>query len=378
VRLACVGGFLGAGKTTALLEAARTLIARGSRVGVITNDQGSRLVDTALVRNRGLRTEEITGGCFCCRFTEFVKHASQLVAQHRPDIILAEAVGSCTDLAATVYAPLRRFHATTFDLAPLSVFVEPSRFRELFGPSSLFEDSVRYLFEKQLVEAELILLSKRDLLTAAETIELTTEIQRLGGTVPVIAMSARTGAGVNEWVNELLSARSRGAHVLDLDYEVYGQAEASLGWLNATVDLVADNEFRPAEFGEVVVGGIQKACRETKAAIAHLKILLMTAHGSDRIALTTNDGRAMWDGAGNLGLVREASVIINARVATSPDQLRSTVEHALQSSARQLGIRAAVLDMESFAPAPPKRPVLAHLRPETRDQRSGTRLNVDL
>ena len=167
VRIACIGGFLGAGKTTALIEAARTLMARGLKVGVITNDQGSNLVDTALVRSQGLQTEEITGGCFCCRFTEFVKHASRLVEQHRPDIILAEAVGSCTDLAATVYAPLRRFHAADFELAPLSVFVEPDRMREYLDPLVPFEDSVRYLFEKQFAEAELIILSKADLLTPA-------------------------------------------------------------------------------------------------------------------------------------------------------------------------------------------------------------------
>jgi hypothetical protein len=71
VRLACVGGFLGEGKTTALIEAARNMIARGSRVEVITNDQGSHLVDTVVVRSRGLQTEEITGGCFCWRFSEF-------------------------------------------------------------------------------------------------------------------------------------------------------------------------------------------------------------------------------------------------------------------------------------------------------------------
>jgi G3E family GTPase len=145
VRLACVGGFLGAGKTTALIEAARNLMARGLKVGVITNDQGGNLVDTALVRSQGLQTEEITGGCFCCRFTEFVKHASQMVERHHPDIILAEAVGSCTDLAATVYEPLRRLYAAEFELAPLSVFVEPDRIREMLGASSQFQDSVRYL-----------------------------------------------------------------------------------------------------------------------------------------------------------------------------------------------------------------------------------------
>ena len=48
VRLIIAGGFLGAGKTTLLLTAARRLAERGYRVGLITNDQGDDLVDTAL------------------------------------------------------------------------------------------------------------------------------------------------------------------------------------------------------------------------------------------------------------------------------------------------------------------------------------------
>ena len=41
-----IGGFLGAGKTTAMLRLAELLSARGLRVGLITNDQSRGLVDT--------------------------------------------------------------------------------------------------------------------------------------------------------------------------------------------------------------------------------------------------------------------------------------------------------------------------------------------
>ena len=358
VRIACVGGFLGAGKTTALIEAARNLMARGLKVGVITNDQGSHLVDTALVRAVGLQADEITGGCFCCRFTEFVRYASRLVEQHSPDIILAEAVGSCTDLAATVYEPLRRFHAAKFALAPLSVFVEPERIQEILGPDSQFEDSIRYLFEKQLAEAELIILSKIDVLQPGEEEDLRAQIQLLAEGIPVSAMSATTGVGIKNWVDRLLGEPSRAEKNLDLDYEVYGQAEASLGWLNATADLISEHNFPPAEWGEAIVRKIQQECVATESAMAHLKVMLVTAQGSDRIALTSSSGRAVWDGEGTLGLARETSAIINARIGAKPDELRRIVEGALQSVSQEWGVSARVVDMESFAPAPPKRPVL--------------------
>ncbi|MGA9958965.1 MAG: GTP-binding protein, partial [Acidobacteriaceae bacterium] len=44
--IAIVGGFLGAGKTTLILAAAKELERRGIRSAVILNDQGNELVDT--------------------------------------------------------------------------------------------------------------------------------------------------------------------------------------------------------------------------------------------------------------------------------------------------------------------------------------------
>src|SRR5688500_18527858 len=100
-----VGGFLGAGKTTALYRAGEYLTGRGLRVGLIMNDQSDALVDTAIVRSRQLPVEEIAGGCFCCRFNSLIDAAARLDRDARPDVILAEPVGSCTDLAATVVLP---------------------------------------------------------------------------------------------------------------------------------------------------------------------------------------------------------------------------------------------------------------------------------
>src|SRR5262245_60456804 len=48
-----VGGFLGAGKTTAMLRLAEHLTQRGQRVGLITNDQSQGLVDTSIVTAKG-------------------------------------------------------------------------------------------------------------------------------------------------------------------------------------------------------------------------------------------------------------------------------------------------------------------------------------
>ena len=80
--LILVGGFLGAGKTTLLLQAAARLRDRGLRAAIITNDQGGELVDTRLVNASGYAAEEIAGGCFCCRFSDFISAAERLRSLH--------------------------------------------------------------------------------------------------------------------------------------------------------------------------------------------------------------------------------------------------------------------------------------------------------
>jgi len=123
-RYIMIGGFLGAGKTTSVVRLAQHLTDQGLKVGLITNDQGSELVDTAMLRSRGFATEEIPGGCFCCRFNSLVDAAHKLTVATRPDVFIAEPVGSCTDLVATVTYPLRRIYGDNFSIAPLSVLVD--------------------------------------------------------------------------------------------------------------------------------------------------------------------------------------------------------------------------------------------------------------
>src|SRR6476620_10884050 len=91
-RYVMIGGFLGSGKTTAIAALAQRLTRQGLRVGLITNDQGQNLVDTALLRSRGFATEEIPGGCFCCRFNSLVEAAERLTAAARPDVFIGEPV----------------------------------------------------------------------------------------------------------------------------------------------------------------------------------------------------------------------------------------------------------------------------------------------
>ncbi len=63
IRFLMVGGFLGAGKTTAIARLARMFQAQGRQVGIITNDQATDLVDTHSLRSQGFNVGEVPGAC---------------------------------------------------------------------------------------------------------------------------------------------------------------------------------------------------------------------------------------------------------------------------------------------------------------------------
>jgi G3E family GTPase len=106
VRIVLLGGFLGAGKTTAIARLARCFQDRGLKVGIITNDQADELVDTLTLQSQGFAVDQVAGACFCCHFNALTHSAAALLERESPQVILAEPVGSCTDLVATVIRPL--------------------------------------------------------------------------------------------------------------------------------------------------------------------------------------------------------------------------------------------------------------------------------
>ena len=354
-RIVCIGGFLGSGKTTAIIQVARRLMENGIKVGIITNDQGHQLADTALVRAEGFQAEEIGGGCFCCRFQDFAGSAQRLVEQTRAQIILAEAVGSCTDLSATVCRRLRCYHALQFSVAPLTVLVDPARAHEMLNNFSPFNEDVRYLFGKQLSEADHIVLTKQDLFRDDEIEILRRKISEFVGDIPVHAMSARTGSGLAEWL-KVIQQEAGETHELELDYDRYAAAEAALGWLNGSFDLTSERAFLPTAIAEALIARIREACKERGLAIGHLKSVVISSEGSAGVALTGTETTAAWGEQSALPSCKEASMIINARVCATPEELQHMVRDSLQEVTSSRVIFAVQRHLEAFSPSPPRRP----------------------
>jgi Ni2+-binding GTPase involved in maturation of urease and hydrogenase len=354
-----VGGFLGAGKTTAILKAAQRFRAEGLRVGLITNDQSYGLVDTAMLSSHGFAVEEITGGCFCCRFNSLVEASERLSAEATPDMFIAEPVGSCTDLKATVDYPLRRMFGADFQIAPLSVLVDPVRAMRILGleTGKSFSRKVLYIYRKQLEEAEVIVINKADLLSAERLDALRTALAAEFPAARVHAMSARSGQGLEEWV-ELVTAESpRLGGAMGVDYDTYAEGEALLGWLNTTVRLEsAAGPFDGNALLARLAGSLQAALRELGAEVAHLKMTLMPGEDGGDIAvanLVRDDGHPELSHTLREPL-ESGQLILNLRAEADPELLKSLALPAIDAAASEAGrIRATVEHVECFRPGKP-------------------------
>src|SRR6185436_3112503 len=275
-RYIMIGGFLGAGKTTAVGKLARELGHQGFRVGLITNDQGRNLVDTTMLRSQGFSTEEIPGGCFCCRFNSLVDAAERLTANTRPEIFIAEPVGSCTDLAATVTYPLRRMYQDNFTVAPISVLVDPVRAQRVFGlkKGGNFSEKVLYIYKKQIEEADLVIISKSDLLADKELDALRQVILKEFPGKEIMTVSARSGKNLSAWFSRIVDAKQTARTAMKVDYGIYADGEALLGWLNCTVNLTAKKAFDSHKLLKQLATEIQKRLAAKKAEVAHMKMTL--------------------------------------------------------------------------------------------------------
>lgn len=285
-----VGGFLGSGKTTAIIEAARILTARGKRVGIITNEQGRRLVDTGFIRSIDLPALDVTEGCFCCHLDDFSERIEEIAEKYNPQVLFAESVGSCADLVATVIKPLVEVRKTSASPASLSVFTDCRLLqRWLRGQEMPFSENVMYIFEKQIEESGLLVVNKIDLLSAEDARAVTALAEKKYPEKAVRAQNSLDAGQVEEWL-ELIQSGSQPLPTasLDIDYDVYAVGERKFTWLEREYRITFP-ETRQILLIAKIIQKITQLMHERKLRIAHLKFLVSTDLGSVKISVTGED-----------------------------------------------------------------------------------------
>jgi len=358
VKLAAIGGFLGSGKTTLMLELGKKLASdMGKTVAMVTNDQGEVLVDTNIIRDYGFAVTEVVGGCFCCKFPDFVTHIREMAQEVNPDVILAESVGSCTDLLATVYAPLMRYYKGEFSLSPFTVLVDAATVlsfnekRNLLSPST----ATGSLYSWQIKEGDIVAINKTDLVSESDLQKIEDFLRKLNGEAEIIRVSVKSGFNVDELLNMLMSRehKSRPTITRKIDYDTYAFAEAELGWFDGIYRIFSDQTLRIDSLIEDLLKEINRKVENCKGMIVHAKARFSTEEGSAKASLVISD--EFLDMTGKVPLLsKEADVILNIRAAIDPTVLTNIVKASLRAITSKYNARYGDWSATSFRPGYPK------------------------
>jgi G3E family GTPase len=328
-KLIFVGGFLGAGKTTLLYEVTRLLKNRGLKIGLITNDQAPDLADTFLLGHNEVNIAEVTGSCFCCDF-KGLRRALDQVGQHfKTDIIIAEPVGSCMDLSATLINPIKEMMKTEVSVCPLTVLVDPGRLKDILdGGTTSLHPAVSYIIKKQLEESDIIAITKSDLYRLEEIAELSERLKENFPDCEIRAISAKTGEGLDDWLEYVLSGKDAGKHIADIDYDKYAEGEALLGWLNCSASL-SGNEVDWDAFTRLFMQHLAAKFDVGNLSVGHVKIIV--ENGDEYISANLTGRSETLTYRWTAGRSNNAEMIVNARVEMSPKELEKVFLSTLET-----------------------------------------------
>jgi len=351
-RYILIGGFLGAGKTTALAALARHFRDRGQRVGLVTNDHGVELVDTATLRAGGFATEEVSGGSFGSRFNALLQAGQKLEAAGA-EFVVAEPVGPGTDLVATVANPLRKLNGDACVIAPLSVLVDPQRAEQALGlePGESIHEKLLALYRRQLEEADALVITRTDLVDAARVERLRAKLAATYPHATIFAVSLRDESGLDAWFSFLETGTLGTQTARDADDALVAEGEAQLGWLNATIEFTLREPVQADELLRAVGRHFQAALDGIQ--LLHLKIALRPDEAKDvaLLNLTQRGGEPELSRPLD-GLLDVGELIVNLRAETHPEKLHTAVRAAIVGVAREFpGLITEFAHLHYFRPA---------------------------
>jgi G3E family GTPase len=157
MKILILSGFLGSGKTTALMRLARYMVEhsvsdRENKVMILENEVGEVGIDDAFLRSGGFQVNNLFSGCACCTVSgELVSAAVVIWKEYDPEWLIVETTG----IAYPQNMRENLKSALKLD-SRIVILVDASRWNRLLVP-------MNNLFRGQIEGSDAVLINKTDL-----------------------------------------------------------------------------------------------------------------------------------------------------------------------------------------------------------------------
>lgn len=186
-------GFLGSGKTSALLPLARYIVdhsgsASENKVMILENEVGEIGIDDAFLRGGGFQVDTLFSGCACCTVAgELVSAVIRIGKEYDPDWLILETTGVA--YPKNIQETLLRVCELDSRIA---VLVDAARWKRLLRP-------MEHLLSGQIIGSDVVLVNKIDLVDEAALDAVDADIRGFEPNANIVHISALAPVAPEVW-----------------------------------------------------------------------------------------------------------------------------------------------------------------------------------
>lgn len=319
----CVfSGFHGSGKTTTMIALTKYYREKHGKAAMISNDlgHGVNLADHRLALLSACDASEMTDECICFQNENLADRLDSYYADGY-NLVISDIPGFGVGALDHVYHGLNEKYPGVYDLAPFTVLTEPNTVELLRSGNS---GDLEYILHTQLVEADLIVLNKCDTIEASQVTKDTEWLKAHYPLADVIAISAVTGAGLEE-LSMALKEKQASMRRPDVNFpgpdSMNPICRFSEYYLQYHVS-VCCNTFDGDAYLLDMAEQMQEKMQSEDSEVPHLKLLAWDAEGDYGKVDLIGNGRPIVETRKFRNPCIDLAVILNANAVCDGDRFR--------------------------------------------------------
>ncbi|MCR4434954.1 MAG: GTP-binding protein [Clostridiales bacterium] len=184
MKILILGGFLGSGKTSIIIQLAKYIVGNNpeniTKVVILENEIGEVSIDDKMLRGGGYEVTNMFSGCICCTMSgELVIGLNHIMRDFSPQLIIMEATG--------VAYPHNIRETITQSVPEVDCYVtcvtDAKRWKKLLRPMEM-------MLKDQLNAADVILINKVDMVDQDTLAEVEASIRTFNHNAKFFKVSA--------------------------------------------------------------------------------------------------------------------------------------------------------------------------------------------